>query len=299
MAGKFGRNKYNVLFAVFGLILMVLSGGCRFKEQPLNIPVAGQSYIVSGLGLKMVYVAPGKFTMGTPINDLDSFSYETPHCVTITKGFWIGKFELLQNEYQKIMGINPSNDKGEQLPVDRVSWTDAVSFCRKLTEQEMKSGRLLSGYVYRLPTEAEWEYAARGGDKSNGYKYSGSNNVDNVAWYYENSGTSRLNESTLNYNKLKSNKSRMHKVGEKYPNELGAYDMSGNLSEWCLDWYGDFSDESVVDPKGPPLAGCRMIRGGGWMGGSRNCRVSNRDWCSPRERLISIGFRVVLAPQIQ
>ena len=237
--------------------------------------------------------------MGSPYNDVERFIYETPHHVTITKGYWIGKFELLQEEYQKLMGNNPSYYKGQRFPVEMVNWNDAENFCQKLTERERAAGRLPAGYVFRLPTEAEWEYAARGGNKGHGYKYSGSNNINNVAWYYENSGTSRLDEYSLNLNKLACNKSRAHIVGQKSPNELGIYDMSGNVSEWCLDWYGDFSDESAVDPTGAKSASCRIIRGGNWMGFSKDCRVSNRDWSPPSDGLLSLGFRIVLAPQIQ
>lgn len=224
--------------------------------------------------MKLVYVAPGSFMMGSNNGDSD----ETPvHRVTLTKGYWIGKYEVTQSEYQSIMGTNPSRFKGSNKPVEQVSWNDAVKFCKKLTARERAAGRLPSDCEYRLPTEAEWEFAARGGTKSRGYKYSGSNNINSVAWFGSNSS------------------GQTHEVGTKSSNELGIHDMSGNVWEWCNDWYGKYSSGSATDPAGASSGSYRVNRGGGWASGARCCRVAFRDNNSPGYTYAFLGFRVLLA----
>lgn len=156
------------------------------------IPVKGQPWTVAENGMQLVYVAPGSFKMGEPKGGRDN---EKPvHDVTLTQGYWIGKYEVTQNEYEKIMGNNPSVFKGNNKPVDGVSWYNAVIFCQKLTKRERAAGCLPAGYEYCLPTEAQWEFAARGGTESKAYKFSGGNNLDSLAWYYENSGNARLSD---------------------------------------------------------------------------------------------------------
>lgn len=183
-------------------------------------PAITKDKIIPRLGMKLVYVSPGSFMMGSNDNNKE----KPIHRVTLSKGYWIGKYEVTQSQYQSIMRTNPSKFRGPNKPVEQVSWNDARWFCRQLTNRERKAGRLTSAYVYRLPTEAEWEFAARGGTKNKGYKYSGSNNIDSVAWYRSNS----VNKS--------------HEVGTKSSNELGIYDMSGNVSEWCLDdWHINYN----------------------------------------------------------
>jgi formylglycine-generating enzyme required for sulfatase activity len=167
------------------------------------------------------------------------------------------------------MGSNPSYFSGcDNCPVENVSWNDAQDFIRKLNQQ--------TGKNYRLPTEAEWEFAARGGNKSKGYKYAGGNYRSNVAWYYDNSG------------------GKTHAVGQKQANELGIYDMSGNVWEWCGDWYGDYSSSSQTNPKGPSYGSSRVLRGGGWDFDASDCRVSSRDDLAPGYRDYYDGFRLVL-----
>jgi len=190
----------------------------------------------------MVWVEGGTFQMGSNSGDSD----EKPvHTVTV-KGFWISKYEVTQAEYSRVMGTNPSNFKCDDCPVENVSWNDAVEYAKRVGG--------------RLPTEAEWEYAARGGNKSRGYQYSGSDNLDEVSWYWNNSG------------------SRTHPVGQKKPNELGIYDMSGNVKEWCVDSYGSnyYSKSPVNNPQGPQSTGSRVLRGGSWNGSVDGCRVSYR-----------------------
>ena len=198
--------------------------------------------------IAMVYVSGGTFTMGaTSEQGGDAWDDEKPaHSVTLS-GYYIGKYEVTQKLWKAVMGSNLSNFKGDNLPVENVSWNDVQEFLRKLNA--------MTGKNYRLPTEAEWEYAARGGKNSSGYKYSGSNSIGNVAWFDGNSG------------------SRTHAVGTKSPNELGIYDMSGNVWEWCQDWYGSYSSSSQRNPHGSNSGSDRVDRGGSWGSDTRNCRV--------------------------
>ena len=217
--------------------------------------------------IEMVYVAGGTFTMGaTAEQGSDAYSDEKPtHSVTVSD-FYIGKYEVTQAQWKAIMGSNPSYFKGDNLPVENVSWDDIQEFIRKLNAQ--------TGKRFRLPTEAEWEYAARGGNKSKGYKYSGSDNVDDVAWYYDNSSR------------------KTHPVGQKSPNELGIYDMTGNVCEWCQDWYGSYSSSSQTNPTGPSSGSIRVLRGGSWYSHAGTCRVSNRYSDSSDYRGSYNGFRL-------
>ncbi|MDR0982540.1 MAG: SUMF1/EgtB/PvdO family nonheme iron enzyme [Culturomica sp.] len=213
---------------------------------------------------EMIAVKGGTFTMGSSSGDND----EKPvHSVTVSD-FKIGKYEVTQAQWRAVMGSNPSYFKGDNLPVEKVSWDDCQEFIRKLNAA--------TGKNYRLPTEAEWEYAARGGSRSNGYEYSGSNTLGDVAWYDSNSG----NET--------------HPVGRKKPNELGIYDMSGNVWEWCSDWYGSYSSGSQTNPKGAASGSYRVYRGGSWYGNAARCRVAFRHGNSPDDRRSILGFRLVL-----
>ncbi len=236
---------------------------------------------VDGVSFDMIYVEGGTFRMGATSEQgsLDPYSDEYPvHSVTLS-GYYIGKFEVTQGLWEKVMGttIEQQRDKankdwslcgvGSDYPMYYVNWEEAQEFCTKLSQ--------LTGRKYALPTEAQWEYAARGGVKSKGYKYSGSHTVGNVAWYYNNSSST-------------------HPVGTKQPNELGLYDMSGNVWEWCSDWYGYYSSESQSNPTGPSTGFFRVLRGGSWDGYVRGCRVSYRYSDNPGTRRNRGGFRVVL-----
>lgn len=230
----------------------------------------------------LIQVEPGTFLMGSPENEPGRFDEEKQHEVMLTYDYWLGKYPVTQGQWQALMGNNPSFFKGECLPVMNVSWDDAMSFCRMLTERERKAGRLLEGYVYRLPTEAEWEFAARGGAQSCGFLYSGSNDLNEVGLYAGNSG------------------GRIYPVGQKKPNELGFHDMSGNVYEWCYDWYGDYPDGLVTNPRGPVTGSNRVYRGGSWFIVARGCRVAFRfNDCSPSFTYYDLGFRLALAPAIE
>ena len=232
------------------------------------IPRTDPDYVLNNPP-EMVYVEGGTFTMGaTSEQGSDALDGGKPaHSVTLD-GYYIGKYEVTQELWKAVMGSNPSRFKGDNLPVENVGWDDVQEFLRKLNA--------MTGKNYRLPTEAEWEFAARGGNSSRGYKYSGSDNIDDVAWYYDNSGD------------------RTHAVGTKSPNELGIYDMSGNVWELCQDWYGSYSSSSQRNPKGPNSGSDRVHRGGSWYSYARICRVSVRGPRPPDDRSHFDGFRLAL-----
>ena len=194
----------------------------------------GKVYEVKGVKFAMVAVEGGTFKMG---NDED-YNSRPAHEVTLN-GFAIGQTEVTQDLWTAVMGNNPSRIKGAKLPMERLSWNDCQTFIQKLNQ--------LTGQQFRLPTEAEWEYAARGGNQSKGYKYSGGNSIEEVAWFSDNSDN------------------KLHVVAEKAPNELGIYDMSGNVNEWCQDWNGKYSFESVSNPIGPDFGERRVVRGGCYL----------------------------------
>jgi len=218
---------------------------------------------------ELVLVEGGTFTMGCTQEQGESCNEnETPsHTVTVSS-FYIGKYEVTQQQWEAIMENNPSYFKGDRnLPVERISLNEIQQFITKINA--------LTGKKYRLPTEAEWEYAARGGKLSKGYKYSGSNNANSVAWYMGNSN------------------SKTQPVGTKEPNELGIYDMSGNVFEWCSDYYGNYTADSQIDPLGPDYGNLRVTRGGAHGIGTGYCRVSFRFGSSPNTIVQDLGFRLV------
>lgn len=218
-----------------------------------------QTFTVNGVSFDMMPVEGGTFTMGaTPEQGNDADDDEKPaHEVTLNS-YYIGKTEVTQALWEAVMGNNPSHIKGPNRPVECVSWDDCYKFIAKLIQ--------MTGKQFRLPTEAEWEYAARGGNKSQGYKYSGSNNINEVAWHLGNSGN------------------QTQYVGTKRPNELGIYDMSGNVWEWCSDWCGDYSSASQTNPVGPNSGISRVCRGGSWIFFARYFRVSCRVGRRPDSR---------------
>ena len=216
----------------------------------------------------MIFVEGGTFIMGC--TDDECYENERPaHQVTLSS-FLIGKYPVTQKEWVAIMGTNPSHFQGDNnLPVEMVGFNDVYEFITRLNEA--------TGKNYRLCTEAEWEFAARGGIYSQGYKYSGSNNINEVAWYEENSNA------------------RTHPVGTKQPNELGIYDMSGNVSEWCWDWFGFYIAEAQTNPQGPSAGVGRVTRGGSWYLPVQDCRVSRRTSKLQESTSNYPGFRVALS----
>ena len=234
--------------------------------------------------MDMVYVEGGTFMMGATAeqgNDADG-DEKPAHRVSLDS-YYIGKYPVTQRLWVAVMGNNPSYFKGDKLPVECVSWNKVQDFLKKLNA--------MTGKSFRLPTEAEWEFAARGGNKSQGYKYSGSNNIDDVAWY---EGNSLIKKHKWFSNLLDSRQA--HPVGTKRPNELGIYDMSGNVYEWCQDWYDSkyYENSPQHNPQGAISGSSRVHRGGSWYGYARNCRVSNRFCNSPDTHYYNLGFRLVL-----
>ena len=240
------------------------------KPAPAPIP-ENQTFTVNGVTFTMIGVQGGTFTMGaTREQGGDAWDSEKPaHRVTLSS-LYIGQTEVTQELWVAVMGSNPSDRKGPKRPVEQVSWDDCQEFVTKLNA--------LTGQNFRLPTEAEWEYAARGGSKSQGYKYSGSNNLDDVAWFYANSGRNT------------------HDVATKQPNELGIYDMSGNVNEWCQDWFGEnyYSSSPSSNPTGPASGSGRVYHGGCWLSVARGCRVAFRYRFDADLRGDDLGFRLAL-----
>ena len=236
-----------------------------------------QTFTVNGVSFEMVRVDGGTFTMGaTQEQGGDAYDDEFPtHSVTLSD-YYIGKFEVTQELWLAVMGSWPgtapsgSYGVGDDYPAYYISWDDCQDFITELNR--------LTGANFRLPTEAEWEYAARGGSESGGYKYSGSNSINDVAWYYDNSDY------------------KTHSVGTKSPNELGIYDMSGNVYEWCQDWYGSYSSGLQTNPQGPSSGSDRVLRGGCWNNYARYCRVSYRYYNYPFYRFNFYGLRLALVP---
>ena len=240
------------------------SSGSSLSGNALTIPVK------NGISIEMVKVEAGSFDMGATPEMQNPDEDEKPvHRVTLTNNYYIGKYEVTQALWKIVMGSNPSNSKGDNLPVENVSWNNCQKFISKLNK--------LTGKSFRLPTEAEWEFAARGGNKSRGYQYSGSNTLGDVAWYEGNSG------------------SKTHAVGTKQPNELGAFDMTGNVWEWCQDWHGRYSSSPQTNPTGAVSGSCRVYRGGSLCYPAGYCRCSCRFDGTPDFRNGDLGLRLVLS----
>jgi len=213
--------------------------------------------------------------MGSPDSDSGGYSDEKPqHTVRITKPLYLGVTEVTQEQYERVMGTNPSSFKGAQLPVENVSWEDAVEFCRKLSSLPAER---TAGRVYRLPTEAEWEYACRAVSKTKWSFGDSESSLGDYAWYDGNSG------------------SKTQPVGQKKPNTWGLYDMHGNVREWCSDWFGDYPTATVSDPTGAPAGSDRVLRGGSWRSGAGNCRSAGRSRGAPVNRYYFLGFRLAFS----
>ena len=263
-----GDVVYSRNVSLIDSIKFVLSDAENGDDVP-GTTAGAQTFTVNGVSFKMVAVEGGTFTMGaTSEQGSDASSIESPtHKVTLSS-YSIGETEVTQELWKAVMGSNPSSFSGNQNPVEYVSWDECQSFITKLNQ--------LTGQKFRLPTEAEWEYAARGGNKSKGYKYAGSNTIGDVAWYTSNSS------------------SKTHPVKQKAANELGLYDMSGNVYEWCQDWYGSYSSSAQTNPTGASSGSYRVSRGGSWLNSAQSCRVSYRFNCMPSASGHVIGLRLAL-----
>ncbi len=244
-------------------------------EVSFTTPV-DRIFTVNGVSFTMKRAGGGTFWMGAQSTnssgqnyDSEAYDSESPvHSVTLST-FYMGETEVTQELWQAVMGSNPSHFSGTNLPVEMVSWNMIVN-------QFLPALNAATGQNFRLPTEAEWEYAARGGNQGHGYKYAGSNTIGDVAWYTGNSN------------------SQTHAVATKQPNELGLYDMSGNVWEWCSDWYGNYNSGSQNNPQGPSSGSTRVLRGGGWLNSAGCCRVSYRYSSDPDDTNYNYGFRLAL-----
>ena len=229
---------------------------------------------VGDVSFKMIYVDGGTFMMGSEDTTLTNFHYP-PHEVTLS-GFYMGQTEVTQALWYAVMGSNPSYHKGADFPVEYITWEEQLQFVDRLNA--------MTGMSFRIPTEAEWEFAARGGNLSQSYKYSGSNDIDEVAWYCDNSYA--LGSSSPDYG--------THAVATKAPNELGLYDMSGNVWEWVQDWWSYYSSDAQTNPAGPTTGSYRVVCGGSWRIDSKYCRVSYRNADGPSGSVNDLGLRLAL-----
>ena len=224
------------------------------------------------MGLLVHWIPAGRFMMGSPSTETDRSPNEAQHNVTLSRGFFLAETECTQSQWEAVMGSNPSRFKGADRPVEKVSWDESLEFCRKLTDQQRKQGVLPEGWSWRLPTEAEWEYAARAG--TTGPRHG---ELEAIAWHSGNSG------------------SETHPVKQKAANAWGLYDMIGNVFEWCSDWYGDYPTGGVSDPTGPNSGSLRVFRGGSWRYDAGLCRSASRYCFELGDRNSFLGFRPVLS----
>jgi formylglycine-generating enzyme required for sulfatase activity len=248
------------------------------KTKPVSEPnVPAGMGVTNSIGMKLRLIPAGEFMMGSPRTDSGRIDNETQHRVSITKPFYLGVTEVTQEQYQKVMGTNPSRFQEPQNPVETVFWADAVEFCRKLSAMPAEK---TAGHVYRLPTEAEWEYACRAGT---------------TTVYGFGDDASRLGDYGWFDGNTEESDSKTHPVGEKKPNAWGLYDMHGGVYEWCQDWYGSYprSGSARTDPTGAASGDTRVVRGGSWNSSARICRSAYRDAFMPDYRVYLLGFRVL------
>ncbi len=231
---------------------------------------------VNSIGIKLAFIPAGEFLMGSPDGDSDARNHEKPqHTVRITKPIYLGVTEVTQEQYEQVMGTNPSHFKGAQLPVEKVSWEDAVEYCRKLSELPAEQS---TGRVYRLPTDAEWEYACRAGSRTKWSFGDTESSLGEYAWYGDTSDN------------------KTHPVGTKKTNAWGLYDMHGNVWEWSSDWWlRYYTTTAVSDPTGPATGSYRVIRGGSWISSAGRCRSAIRSGSTPDYRFSHLGFRLAFS----
>jgi formylglycine-generating enzyme required for sulfatase activity len=271
LAMKRSISFFSVVFVLFQLLALLHPAKAQAPKE-----------ITNSIGMKLVLIPKGTFMMGSPESEEGRKENETQHEVTISEDYYLGVYEVTQAQYEKVMGKNPSYFQGAKvgnenadLPVENVSWDDTVEFCKKLSDlpEEKKAGR-----VYRLPTEAQWEYACRAGSKT-AYSFDDEEGLlPEYGWFSSNSSD------------------RTHTVGLLEPNAWGLYDMHGNVWEWCSDWYGEYPKGAVSDPTGPCEGSNRVNRGGSWNHGAAYCRSADRYGIDPSYRRHNYGFRVALSP---
>ena len=248
----------------------ISSANSPSSKSNVTKPKSITIHLKKGISIEMMKVEADSFIMGATSTKEEPDEDEKPaHEVIVLQNYYLGKYEVTQEVWKAVMGNNPSKFKGPNLPVEMVSWNDCQKFIAKLNR--------MTGLQFRFPTEAEWEFAARGGKESKGYQYCGSDNIADVAWFSANSN------------------SKTHPVGMKKPNELGLYDMSGNVMEWCQDWYGRYGSLSQKDPTGSYVGTLRINRGGCWYSYPRFCRSSSRNKLKPDDCYFNLGLRLALS----
>jgi formylglycine-generating enzyme required for sulfatase activity len=259
-----------IRIGMVGVVGASLAGRPATAFAGENAPTAQRvgDTIINKIGMKFAYIPAGEFMMGSPAGEKERIPDETQHRVKISKSFMLGVHEVTLAQWKTVMGDNPTQFEDPDLPVERVTWDDAVKFCQKLSEKE--------GKRYRLPTEAEWEYACRAGTKTMYYAGDEEKDLAEAGWYLGNA------------------EMRTHPVGQKKPNAWGLYDMHGNVLEWCGDWYGEYAKADAVDPIGPNDGTLRVLRGGSWFPITRLCRAAHRSKHTPDYRYNFIGFRVTM-----
>jgi len=248
---------------------------CLFIISYPGVSHSGPKIIKNSIGMEFVWIPAGSFMMGADQNFEDAFEDELPrHKVTISRPFYIGEYEVTQEQWVAIMGNNPSRFKDRKRPVEQVSWDEAMEFIQKLNKKEMTDG-------YRLPTEAEWEYVARAGSDTVYCYGDDADDLNQYAWFKGNSG------------------GKTHPVAKLKKNAWGVYDMHGNVWEWCQDRYGDgyYANSLLKDPKGPATGSLRIGRGGSWESDTKHCRSAVRYHDSPADRDPDVGFRLVWQPE--
>ncbi len=261
--------------------------------KPGTSPLPGENFKIDYGGvlpentaIQMIWVEPGAFIMGSPLNEFQRDTDEFQHQVTLTEGFWLGETEVTQKQWEALMGENPStfNEIGDAAPVEKVSWEDAMNFCEILSQQEQDAGRLPDEYEYSLPLESQWEYACRA-------------KTTTVFYFGDSLNSTQANfHGEFPYGGAPAGPwiGQTVEVRSYDPNAWGFYDMHGNVREWCYDWYGDYSTEPVTDPTGPDSGSLKISRGGSWNYVARNCRSAMRDWDNPTFKDSVVGFRLAL-----
>ena len=274
MAGRIG---FALEAAVIATVAMLVSG-CSPRLIPKEASnKSPEKTLTNSIGMKFMLIPAGEFQMGSPANEEGREDWEQQHRVRITHPFYLGAYEVTQEQFQQVMGNNPSDFKGVNLPVEQVSRDDAVEFCRKLSQEE--------GKIYRLPTEAEWEYACRAGTKTA------------FAWGNSASSAQANINGNASYGDAAKGPSieKTSSVGSYMPNAFGLYDMHGNVWEWCSDWYGSnyYPNSPADDPVGPGAGSGRVFRGGSWFDYPVYCRTASRSIGRPADRTNLVGFRVL------
>jgi len=273
LSHKFTISKETEVHLMVNFIEGTIQDSYQEQMKKMKNPSHGDTCafdLGDGVKLEMVYIQGGTFQMGSPSSESGRSDNEGPVHAVELDGFWMGKFEVTQEQYQSIMGSNPSHFKDSKNPVEKVSWKDAKSFCDKLSQK--------TGQTFRLPTEAEWEYACRAGS-STAYCFGDSESqLGDYAWYNSNSGR------------------KTHPVGGKRPNTWGLYDMHGNVWEWCGDWPGNYSSGLKKNPTGPATGSRRVLRGGSWGNNPGGCRSAYRNGGTPGFAFNLLGFRAAASP---